>query len=79
MRFRVGPEAGNAGPFLAQTFVIGIAILGDKRVQALGMRQHQAETDRRAVIVNVEAVAVDLQADEQIVHHLREMVECIGK
>lgn len=53
MAFRVGPILRDLGPLRAEPFLIGIAVLGNERVQPLRMRQHHPETHGGAVVVNV--------------------------
>ena len=74
---RIGPKPGDAGPFLAQSFLVRIAVLGNQSVNTFGVVQHQTETDRRTIIVNIKAVTIDLEFDEKILDYLCELIECV--
>ena len=66
MRFRIDPILRNTGPLGAETFLIGIGILNDKRLQPLGMRRDDAKADRPAIVMKVEAIFVDLELLKKI-------------
>jgi uncharacterized OB-fold protein len=75
MRFRIGPILRNTGPLGAEPFLIGIGILDDKRLQPLRMRRDDAEADRAAIVMKVEAVFVDLELLEKTVDRLGQIVK----
>jgi hypothetical protein len=55
--------------------LVGDRVLDDQRHHALGMGQRQTEADRAAVILQIEAVAGQAARLQEMLHHLREVVE----
>ena len=58
MRFgAIGPVGLDRIPELLESLLIGVAVLHDKRRDALGMPERQTKTDRCAIILHVQRVA----------------------
>ena len=69
------PVLLNWVPAVAQALDVGIAILRDQRGDALRMPQRKTETDRRAVIKDINCVASKLQRFHESVDHTGQVFE----
>src|SRR5262249_37488682 len=67
-------------PGLAESLLVGVAVLDDQRLDRLRMPRRDPEPDRSAVVVHVEAEPLELQRiDQQRVDDLAEVVEGVGE
>src|SRR5437899_85361 len=66
-------------PEWAQTFIIGIAVLRDYRLDALGVLDEETETDRRAVVHDIDAVLLNADGIKEVVHHIGQVAEGVLK
>src|SRR6266851_9123920 len=64
-------------PTIAQALFIGVAILRDDRRDAIRSSQSETESDRRAVVEDVERVAAQSDSLSEVFDHLREMIESV--
>src|ERR1700678_4144023 len=71
------PVGANRGPALAQTFFVGVAILGDDGRDAIGVLRRDAETRRRAVIEDVDREAIKAHQFSEAVDDAGDVVEGI--
>ena len=78
MRLGLRPILGDALPLDAEAFRVGVAVLDHQRLHPLGMREHDAVTDGSAVVLEIKAVAIDLELFEQRVDRLGQMIEGVG-
>src|SRR5579885_124044 len=67
------------GPERTQPFLIGIPILRNDRLDAIGMFEKEAEANWSAVILDVDAVLCDADRVQKLVHNLCYVIECVGK
>src|SRR5262249_34711516 len=68
----VFPVRLERSPEVAQPLFVGVAVLHDQGLHSLRVFYREAIADRRAVVLNVEAVAFELQS-------LREYVDYVGQ
>jgi hypothetical protein len=68
---RVLPVRLKGSPAVAQPFLVGVAVLGDDRRDALGVPGRDPEPDRRAVVEHVQGEAIETE-------HLGEAVDNVG-
>jgi len=78
MGLRVCPVFRDLPPIGAKARFVDVAILNDERTQSIGVRQNDAESDRRAVVVKVQRIVRDLQLLEKVIDRLGKMIERIG-
>ena len=69
------PVGFEGSPEIAESFVVGVAVLDDERLHALGTFRGKAETDRRTVVHQIEAVAVEAHFLGEGLDDVREVVE----
>jgi hypothetical protein len=79
VKLPVGPEGAPRRPQRAQAILVGHGVLDDERVEPLGMRQHHAESDGPAVVLEVERVARQTQGLREAHHHLGDAIERVGE
>src|SRR6516225_5698655 len=81
---RILPVRANRIPALAQTFLIRIAVLRDQRGDTLGPRHCQAEAHRRAVVEDIDRIAIQADSIRERLNDFGKMVKrvtetlCIG-
>ena len=78
MGLRVRPKFGDLGPLGTQAILVDVAILDDKSVKRFRVSQDHAETNWRAVVVEIERVVVDIQRGQKIANRLGKMIERVS-
>src|SRR5438105_2553845 len=73
------PVALDGIPALAEALQVGVAVLGDQRGHALGVRQGQAEADRCAVVKDVQSVAIQANRLDEALDDVCQVVKGIGE
>ena len=68
----VGPDRV---PALAQPFLIGVAVLRDDRGDPVGMLHREPEAGRRAVVEDIDGVAIEADDFGEAVDRSRDPVE----
>src|SRR5215471_18035035 len=74
----IGPILRDAGPLGAQAFLIDVGVLNDESLHACGMRQHDAEADRPAVVMKKEDAFLDLELLQETMGRLGQVIEGVG-
>ena len=75
---RVCPVFGNLSPFNAQASIVGVAVLDDEGAHPLRLRQDDAETHRRTIIMQENRIVSDFQLLQKIANGLCQMIEGIA-
>ena len=73
------PVRPDVRPSRAQSLFVGVAVLGDDGLDAFGVFDEQAESGRRAIVLNINAVFAQIQRVKQIIRDRGEMVEGVAK
>ena len=73
----VGPVGLDRIPELAESLLIRVAVLYDQCRDALRMPERQTVTDRCAVVLHVQRVAIDTELIQETVHQLGEAGEAV--
>src|SRR6202012_1535021 len=74
----IRPIFCDLGPFGSEACLIDIAVLSDERMQLIGVRQNDAEADRRAVVVKIQGIVRELQLLQQITYCLGKIIESVS-
>src|ERR1700722_6105745 len=78
MRVSIGPIFGDAGPFGPKSFGVRIGVLDDESLDPFWMHQHDAETNRAAIVMKEECAFVDFELRKKMIDRLRQMVESVS-
>ena len=76
LRRSVHPQRlAEAVPRRGEAFLVGVGVLDDQPVQRLGIAADDAEADRAAIVLRVEAVVIEALGGQELLHRHRERVE----
>ena len=76
---RVLPVFLNRVPTLAQTLLVGVAVLGNDRRDALWMREREAQSDGGSVIEYVNGIAIEADLFSEAIDDIGEVFERVSK
>ena len=60
------------------TLLVGIGVLNHEGLHPVQMGHHDSKTDRAVIVLQIEAVSIDLQLLEQRIGRLGQVVESVG-
>src|SRR5678815_5009779 len=76
---RLFPVFLNWIPSLAQAFLIRVAVLRDDGGDSLRVGQREAESNRGAVVEDIDCVPVKAELLSEAVDHRSQILECVAK